>query len=99
MPANLTLPPIVLVVWRDAMSVEASDPTTPVTPGLCELAEVGWFLAEDDESIVIGMEQSIEGVDPGRWRLHIPKANIQSIDILTRKRARKPKPEAKASEA
>ena len=87
--------PIVLVRWRDAVSQEASDPATEVTPHLATLAEVGWLIGSDADCIVIGMEKDEDDeMVPGRWRLHIPKVNIISIDFLVRRRARKTVPAA-----
>lgn len=79
-PPSLAFP-MVLVVWRDACSESADDAPGDVVSGLVELREVGFLLAESEESITIGMELS-EEAHPGRWRLHIPKAGIVSRAIL-----------------
>lgn len=75
---------IALVRWRDACSEEASSSSSADTrPRLVELQEVGFFLAEDEHAVTIGMEMDLEGtVEPGRWRLHIPKANIVEMSIM-----------------
>lgn len=97
-PDNFTIPPVVLVVWRDAISYQADDkPNPPVVPSLATLVEVGFLLGEDVDCVVIGMEVGTDegDVTPGRWRLHVPKAQIQSIELLTKKpapRRRKPTP-------
>jgi hypothetical protein len=64
------------VHWRDACTEEAADPATPVSDHpLVDLHEVGWLIAETDESVSIAMELEPH-LAPGRWRLHIPKCNI-----------------------
>lgn len=70
---------VAYVRWRDACVQHADyeDHLKPVEPGLSELAEVGFLLAENDEAIVLGMEQVMdEETAPGRFRLHIPKGQI-----------------------
>lgn len=63
--------------WRDACAVEANDldPRAAV-PELAELCEVGFLLAEDAETVLIGMELSHGPIQAGRWRLNVPKASI-----------------------
>lgn len=69
--------------WRDARSQEAVEPHTDVEPTLCELHEVGFLLAENDEIITIGMEIDADGdTAPGRWRLHVPKVLVQEMKIV-----------------
>ena len=71
--------------WKDAVSEEASAPAAAraARAGLVELQEVGFLLDENDEAVVIGMEinQDTE-VQPGRWRLHIPKVSIQEMRVV-----------------
>ncbi len=81
---------ILEVTWTDAVSEEASEPHSEVTPHLCTLTEVGWLVGESDDVLTIGMEIA-DGVEPGRWRLHIPKSQIVERHQLTRKRTRKSK--------
>lgn len=88
-----TEPQILKVVWRDACSEEAALPVNETVSGLVELTEVGWLIAESEESITLGMELS-EGAHPGRWRLHIPKVCIVSQSSLVpapKKRKKKEK--------
>jgi hypothetical protein len=48
-----------------------------------ELQEVGFLLDENDEAVVIGMELSQDPeIQPGRWRLHIPKVSIQEMRLV-----------------
>ena len=78
---TLTLVKLCYIRWKDAVSEEAAGPVPrPAHAGLVELQEVGFLLDETDEAVVIGMEinQDTE-VQPGRWRLHIPKVSIQEI--------------------
>lgn len=71
------------IVWRDAQQEACEDPHRKVVPSLVELHEVGWLLAEDDDIVVIGMEMDSHGeVEPGRWRLHVPKAMIQQMKVV-----------------
>lgn len=60
--------------WKDACAKEAADAPEAI-PELAELCEVGFLLAETDDAVLIGMEQSSDS-HPGRWRLNIPKVNI-----------------------
>ena len=70
---------ITYIRWRDACSQEASDPETKAQASLVGLQEVGFLLHETDEAVMIGMELDDDGGDEmaGRWRLSIPKVNIQ----------------------
>ena len=72
---------ILKVVWRDACSEEASHSQEDAVSGLVELVEVGWLIAESEESITLGMEISTSA-HPGRWRLHIPRVCIVSTEEL-----------------
>jgi hypothetical protein len=81
--------------WHDAVSEEASD-SRAAKACLAELCEVGFLLDETDQAVTIGMEyQQQEAVQPGRWRLHIPKVCIierRDVDLdkaFTRGRKRK----------
>ena len=68
---------VILVRWKDACAVEASDLTSrPAVAELAELCEVGFLLHENDEALLIGMEHHADDTHPGRWRLNIPKALI-----------------------
>jgi hypothetical protein len=93
---------LVYVHWRDACTEEANDPNTPISPNpLVDLYEVGFLIAETDDSVSIAMEHvpanqtnlAEPGGKPGRWRLHIPKVNIVErrnfdMDKLLRSRNR-----------
>lgn len=70
------------VVWRDAVQDQA-DAEGPVHAQVATLAEVGWLLDENAEAICIGMEnhETAQGVVPGRFRLHIPRANIKLLCV------------------
>ncbi len=76
---------IVYVKWADAQAHEAAD-APEAKPELAILEEIGWLLAETDDVLLIGMEQS-EDAHPGRWRLHIPKVNIVERRDTTVERA------------
>ena len=69
--------------WKDAVSEEASAAIPrPAHAGLVELQEVGFLLDENDEAVVIGMELTDDAeVEPGRWRLHIPRVSIQEMRV------------------
>ena len=76
------MPTIAHVIWRDACTEEARE-GGPVSPDpLIELHEVGWLLAEGEDSITLGMELEADGQDPGRWRLHLPISNIISLHTM-----------------
>lgn len=67
---------LVYVHWRDACTEEAADPLTPVSDQpLVDLHEIGWLIGETDASVSLSMELE-PNLNPGRWRLHIPKVNI-----------------------
>jgi hypothetical protein len=70
--------------WKDAVSEEASAAAThPANAALVELHEVGFLLGENDEAVVIGMELNHDAdVQPGRWRLHIPRVSIQEMRVV-----------------
>ena len=62
--------------WRDACAEAAADPGHPISEQpLIDLKEVGWLIAETEESVSIALELEPDDT-PGRWRLHIPKANV-----------------------
>jgi len=69
--------------WKDAVAEEANDAgSVPAQARLVELQEIGFLLDENDEAVVIGMELSDDRqVQPGRWRLHIPKVSIQEMRL------------------
>jgi len=75
--------------WKDAVSEEASAAVPhPARAGLVELQEVGFLLDETDEAVVIGMElNEDDSVQPGRWRLHIPKVSIQEMRVIDLEKA------------
>jgi hypothetical protein len=75
--------------WKDAVSEEAAGPgPRPALASLVELQEVGFLLDENDEAIVIGMEiTQSDDVQPGRWRLHIPKVSIQEMRVIDLEKA------------
>jgi hypothetical protein len=70
--------------WKDAVSEEAAGfGPRPAQAGLVELQEIGFLLDENDEAVVIGMEiTQADDVQPGRWRLHIPKVSIQEMRVI-----------------
>jgi hypothetical protein len=70
--------------WKDAVAEEAAEAGPhPAHARLVELQEVGFLLDENDEAVVIGMELSQDlDVQPGRWRLHIPKVSIQEMRLV-----------------
>lgn len=83
---------IAYIRWLDAWTEEAQTPHTSVKPGLAELHEVGFLLSEDSEKVVIGLEMCGDDTEPGRFRLHIPKGQIQEMkimDVETFKKGRK----------
>lgn len=74
---------IAYIRWKDACAEEADDrKPREVTPGLCELHEVGFLLGENAEAVTIGMEMSGDDVKTGRWRLHIPRVNIVEMRVM-----------------
>ena len=89
-----TAPVPVLIHWRDAFTEEANLPGHPVKPDLCDLWEVGWYAGETPEAVCICMENESEHEPmPGRFRLHIPKSCIQSVQFLTPARKKPIKPD------
>ena len=95
MPSKKTnLPPCVLIHWRDAFTEEANLPGHPVEPSLCDLWEIGWLAGETDEVVTFCMEnESSSEAVPGRFRLHIPKSCIQSVQFLVPARKKPIKPQ------
>jgi hypothetical protein len=74
--------------WKDAVSEEAAGGAHPAQASLVELQEVGFLLDENDEAVVIGMEINQDAdVQPGRWRLHIPKVSIQEMRVIDLEKA------------
>jgi hypothetical protein len=75
--------------WKDAVSEEASAAgSNPAHAALVELHEVGFLLGESGEAVVIGMEfNQDENVQPGRWRLHIPRVAIQEMRVVELEKA------------
>jgi hypothetical protein len=75
--------------WKDAVSEEASAAgANPPHATLVELREVGFLLGENDEAVVIGMEFNEDAeVQPGRWRLHIPRVSIQEMRVVDLEKA------------
>jgi len=75
--------------WKDAVSEEAAAPgSRPAQAALVELHEVGFLLDENDEAVVIGMEVTqADDVQPGRWRLHIPRVSIQEMRVVDLEKA------------
>ncbi|MDE3167932.1 MAG: hypothetical protein KGN36_19175 [Acidobacteriota bacterium] len=75
--------------WKDAVAEEASGPSpAPAHARLVELQEVGFLLDETEEAVVIGMELSDDTeVQPGRWRLHIPRVSIQEMRTIELEKA------------
>jgi hypothetical protein len=70
--------------WKDAVSEEAAAAVpNPAHAKLVVLQEVGFLLDENDEAVVIGMEMTDDSeVQPGRWRLHIPRVSIQEMRVV-----------------
>jgi hypothetical protein len=60
--------------WRDAS--HGIGEFAPSDMGLVELAEVGWLVQEDDESVTLSMEYQAD-TDTRRLWLTIPKGNIE----------------------
>ena len=53
-----------------------------------ELHEVGFLPGESDEAVVIGMEFNQDSdIQPGRWRLHIPRVSIQEMRVVDLEKA------------
>jgi hypothetical protein len=74
---------IVYIRWKDAVSEEATQPVSEVKAQLVELHEVGFLLNETEEAVVIGMERYEDAdVQPGRWRLHIPRVSIVEMRVV-----------------
>jgi hypothetical protein len=75
--------------WKDAVSEEASAAgSNPAHAALVELQEVGFLLGESGEAVVIGMEFNQDAdVQPGRWRLHIPRVAIQEMRVVDLEKA------------
>lgn len=75
--------------WKDAVSEEASAAgSNPANAALVELHEIGFLLGESDEAVVIGMEfHQDTDVQPGRWRLHIPRVSIQEMRVVELEKA------------
>jgi len=72
---------LIYLRWKDAVADEAGDPT-PACAQLVELEEVGFLLDETEDAIQIGMEWHEDAeVQPGRWRLTIPKNAILELRV------------------
>jgi hypothetical protein len=81
---------IAYIRWKDAMSVEGD--SSPAKAVLSTLEEVGWVLDETDEVILIGMElDDPKECIPGRWRLNIPKGQIEEMRVLEWNKALPPR--------
>lgn len=79
------------VRWKDAVAEEASLQATG-TAKLATLEEVGWLLDENTEGVLIGMERNTEeDMEPGRWRLHIPKVAIVEMRVFEMPKTRRRK--------
>ena len=77
---------IVYIRWMDACTEEARDPHYSVKPALAELSEVGFLLGETEDAVTIGMEYGADDIEPGRFRLHIPRGQIKErveVDLKT----------------
>ena len=78
---------VTFIRWKDAVAEEAKDGGEACAK-LAELTEIGFLLHETDEAVVIGMEGPQRGeIEPGRWRLHIPKVSIVERRDVTVDRA------------
>jgi hypothetical protein len=90
-PVEWYLDPVKLayIRWKDAVSEEASASAShPPNAALVELQEVGFLLGENEEAVVIGMEFNQDtDVQPGRWRLHIPRVSIQEMRVMELEKA------------
>jgi hypothetical protein len=85
---------IIWIRWKDAVNSNASHAIASLG-GLAELDEVGFLLAESDETITLGTESSPGGEQTEcRFWLTIPKINIVQIRRTTLGRAF-PKPREK----
>jgi hypothetical protein len=71
------------VRWKDAVAEEATDGAHAAQAKLVELHEIGFLLDENEEAVVIGMEVTEDpAMQPGRWRLHIPRVSIQEMRVV-----------------
>jgi hypothetical protein len=90
-PGSGTFDPVKLayIRWKDAVAEEASAAVSPAAHAkLVDLQEIGFLLDETDEAVVIGMELSDDAeVQPGRWRLHIPRVSIQEMRVVDLEKA------------
>ena len=73
---------IAYVEWLDACTEDAREGGEVADHPLCALSEVGFLVAEGAESITLSMELDEDGESAGRWRLHIPKVNIQRMKTM-----------------
>jgi hypothetical protein len=61
------------VCWKDAVAEEGAGEAHTTTAQLVELQEVGF----------LGMEKHDDAtVQPGRWRLHVPRVSIQEMRVV-----------------
>jgi hypothetical protein len=65
---------LVYIRWRDACH-DMGECAIKDLGELAELHEVGWLLAENTESVTIGVEQ-MDGATSARMWLTIPRVNI-----------------------
>jgi hypothetical protein len=73
---------IAYIKWKDAVQ-ELGDTESSVSfeDPLIILEEIGWIVGESEDAISICME--LEGDNlPGRWRLHIPRINIEEMRTM-----------------
>ena len=73
---------LALVTWVDAVQEQGEGTEAKAQP--CTLQEVGWLMDENEQAILIGMENHMvaKGAVPGRFRLHIPRANIKELRVV-----------------
>ena len=81
---------IAFIRWTDALAEEADDEALS-EHRLAVLEEVGFYLGESADAVSIAMEHQEGAVRPGRWRLHIPKVNIISMQVFDVPSPKKPR--------
>ncbi len=76
---------LVYIRWRDAVNSNATHAISSLGD-LAELHEVGFLLAESEETITVGTEAQ-EGAVEARFWLTVPKVNIVEMRKTTLARA------------
>jgi hypothetical protein len=73
-------PPLVYLIWKDAHYSPEEVPLD-IIQELVVLHEVGWLVAESEESVTLSMEYQ-PGMDSTRLYLTVPRVNIQELYVL-----------------